>query len=500
MNEKYKEILDKTEKTVREDIQRQPHLFMQLAENALTVAKNFRGNYLKNTSEFVAFLRLAMQQSREVRPEPVLITHQIENAAWSKFSGEVVTFIDGGVGRIEIASQMPILLRVGSYCVRTGERRLSEREQFGYYPVIFGDLEGGSKERKDFTDIVRITAELLGGLAALERAPDLRVLMFHGPLVYQVGHYTAGERAHTPFTETDIDLFLKHYASNPDQATQLKEDFLQEAKLDIYPQMAGARADEWIRQRVFEPLAWIAFLFRRLIREAKKRTPIPIIVGAVERGQTREFIQTILLARVFRGLRLKNKNDYFNELFNRTDLTDPKSLLDRLGYKDQMLLALLLQPGEYSESWEMNKYETLGNNRVSLPGESFETSVKFSVLKPGPFGFPVVHGCYVRVSDNTDPIRIEVFPELGDNQITEAARHVYLYSRLLPGYGFPVGLDVADKYAKVPNWLTNAYSKLIKHQLGVSLQSGEITDEDMRRMLIQAMYMTHRDWVFRPPA
>src|SRR5437764_6772472 len=175
MNQKDEQILRAIEE-VQEDIQRQPHLFMRLAENALTVAESFRGNYLKNTSEFVAFLRLAMQQPREVRPEPILITHQIVNAAWSEVSGEVVTFIDGGIGRVEISSQVPILLRVGSYCVRTGERRLSEREQFGYYPVIFGDLEGGSKERRDFTDIVRITAELLGGLAALERTPDLRVL------------------------------------------------------------------------------------------------------------------------------------------------------------------------------------------------------------------------------------------------------------------------------------------------------------------------------------
>jgi hypothetical protein len=47
-------------------------------------------------------------------------------------------------------------------------RALSVRS---YYPVILGDLEGGSKERKDFIDIVRITAELLGGLAALDRTP-----------------------------------------------------------------------------------------------------------------------------------------------------------------------------------------------------------------------------------------------------------------------------------------------------------------------------------------
>ena len=87
MNQKDEQILRAIEE-VQEDIQRQPHLFMRLAENALMVAESFRGNYLKNTSEFVAFLRRAMHQPREVRPEPILITHQIVNAAWSPAPAE----------------------------------------------------------------------------------------------------------------------------------------------------------------------------------------------------------------------------------------------------------------------------------------------------------------------------------------------------------------------------------------------------------------------------
>ena len=75
---------------------------------------------------------------------------------------------------------------------------------------------------------------------------------------------------------------------------------------------------------------------------------------------------------------------------------------------------------------------------------------------------------------------------------------MYLYSRLLPHYGFPVGLDIVDKYAHVPAWLTSAYSKMLKHHLGVSLQKGEISDLEMRRILVQAIYMSHRDWIFRP--
>lgn len=193
-----------TEDGVQEELQHQPHLLMRLAENALTVAESLRDNYFKNTAKFVADLRKAMHMaSAGLRPDSPLIVHNVKDADWADFQNEVVTFIDGGVGRFQTSSQVPILLRVGSYCVRTGERRLTERERFGYYPVILGDLEGGSKERKDFPDIVRIIAELLGGLSALERIPDLRVLMFHGPLVYLMGGYVG----HTPFTEKGIDLY-----------------------------------------------------------------------------------------------------------------------------------------------------------------------------------------------------------------------------------------------------------------------------------------------------
>jgi hypothetical protein len=267
--------------------------------------------------------------------------------------------------------------------------------------------------------------------------------------------------------------------------------------VDIYPKMTD-RADEWVQRRLFEPLAWIAFLYRQLIEEARKRNPVPLIAGVVERGQLREFSERVLLERVFHGLRAKGRLDYFNQMYGRTDLKSPKSFLDKLGYTDALLLAMLMRPGEYSESWQISKYEGLRQGNVSLPGESGTSVVSFSPLKPGSIGFPTVTGCYVHVSETTEPIRVEVFTELGEHQLPEVVRRVYLYSRLLPGYGFPVGLDIADKFAHVPAWLTDAYSKLIRHHLGVSLQRGEISDSEMRRILVQAIYMTHRDWLFRP--
>ena len=484
---------DADELSVAGELQRRPHILLQLAENSLVVAQNLRDNYFHNTARFIGRLRATLRES--AASDPIMRVTSVADACWDAFQNEVVTFIDGGFGRIEIASQAPILLRVGSYTVRTGERLIAAREQFGYYPVILGDLAGGSKGRDDFPDIVRITAELLGGLVALERTPDLRVLVFHGPLVYASGPYAG----HTPFTEHDIDLFLRHYAPQTDLGEQLKAEFLREASIDIYPEMT-ARAGEWSRRRLFEPLAFIAYLYRRMIRTARTRTPVPVIMGVVERGgHLREFSETILLKRIFRRLRERDEGDYFNRRFGRTDLTSPKALLERLGYTDTLLLAMLLNPAEFSEPWEMSKHNDLKVEDVTLPGEAAPSRVNFAPLRSGRIGLPRVLGTYLQISETVEPIRVEVFKELGERQVAEAVRRAYLYARLLPGYGFPVGLDIADKYARVPTWMMHAYSKTIRYHLGVSLQQGDIGDAEMRRLIVQALYVKGRDWLFRPP-
>ena len=480
---------------VARELQDQPHILLRLAENSLTVADSLRDNYLRNTATFVSDLRktirLAEAGRRSSAPLEVFPANQL---SWKDVQDEVVTFIDGGIGEVRLAGQVPILLRVGSYAVRTGEHDLTNREQFGYYPIILGDLEGGSKERGDFVEIVRITAELLAALAALERTPSLRVLLLHGPLVYQIGFYGG----HAPFTEQDIDLFLHHYAHQPEFGRRLKEDFYRAATVDYYPTLLEYPT-AWSERRLVEPLTWIMFLYRKLIELALERDPVPIIAGVVERGRLREFAETVVLERVFRGLRDNGRIGYFNEMFGRDDLTSPKALLDRLGYSDELLLGMVMRESTYTESWSIRKYDGLQVVNVPTPGEPRSDVADFRTLVPtAKHGFPDVEAAYVHTSRMTDPIRVEVFPELGQNQIHDATQRVHLYARLLPGYGFPIGLDIADRYAHVPQWLSDAYGKLIRQHLSAGLMSGQISDAQLRQVLVNAIYMTHRDWLFRP--
>ena len=471
------------------------NIIVRLAANSFTVAENLRDNYFRNTQKFVSHLRQRISSGSAAGNDPIMKVDKVDDLRWEDIKGERVSFIDGGVGHVELAEQIPIVLRVGSYTVRPCEPRLAERERFAHYPVLLGDLQGGSKERRDFPDIVRIIAELLGGLATLERSKNLDVLMFHGPLMYLMGGYSG----HTPFTESDIDLFLQNYAGDKAFAASLKNEFLREAGEKIYPKVLPHEPDVWAEKRLFEPMTWMAFLYRRLLETAKRRNPQPLIAGVVERGgRLREFARKILLDRVFQKLRMRGKQDYFNEMFGRKDLTNPDNLLDRLGYTDALLMAMIMRPGFRSEEWKIAKTDGLSSTERMqvIPGESRLGPANFKPIRHPAIGFPSVTGFYVHIGDTVEPIRVEVFSELG--RVGDAARRAHLYARLLPEYGFPVGLDIADKYAKIPAWMTEGYAKLIRHHLGVSLQRGEISDKELRKVIQQAIYMGHRDWLFRP--
>jgi len=474
---------------VGQEIVKRPHIFVALVQNALTVARSLRENYFVNTARLVSEIKIKTRGDNGSgtgdSEGPLFTVQKVDTSkSWDDYRGEQIAFIDGGVGSVEILGQVPILLRVGAYKVRTGETVLSRREEFGFYPVILGDLAGGSKERKDYPDLVRIIAELLAVLHTLQRYPDLDVLVLHGPLVYLMGQYAG----HIPFTEEDMDIFLRNYGLEQN----LKEEFQDEAQR-IYPQMTEQwRSSSWVGRLEgrYEPICVIRFLLWKILHLIcdEQRPRRTLICGVAERGALSEFVRRFVFRRA-----LERDPDFFNRIFGRDDINSPQAAVDRLGYNDPLLLSMLLEPGEYSEPFDMDKYG--GFRRAEIA----DVRLNYTIFRPdGPFPFPKITGFYLQVSENTFPIRVEVFGELAEEQLREIAQRVHLYSTLLPGYAFPVGLDIADKFAKIPQWLTDAYGKLIKYHLREQLYLGEITDEQLRKIIIQALYATQRDWLFRP--
>jgi hypothetical protein len=69
-------------------------------------------------------------------------------------------------------------------------------------------------------------------------------------------------------------------------------------------------------------------------------------------------------------------------------------------------------------------------------------------------------------------------------------------SRLLPHYSFPVGLDIVDKHAKVPEWMSKQVNVMLQAQLmRKAMETGNPNTIRMARRILSA---NTRDWLFRP--
>jgi hypothetical protein len=71
-------------------------------------------------------------------------------------------------------------------------------------------------------------------------------------------------------------------------------------------------------------------------------------------------------------------------------------------------------------------------------------------------------------------------------------------ARLLPGYGFPVALDIVDKFAKVPSWLSKEIGA--SHKAVLLRKAFESDDRKLQEYAIKMLSVSTRDWFFRPKA
>ena len=129
-------------------------------------------------------------------------------------------------------------------------------------------------------------------------------------------------------------------------------------------------------------------------------------------------------------MRAKDNQDYFNRSSAcRPD--SPRAFLERLGYTDT--LCLRWSSGRACGAKRGASRSTKGCGRPGSPYRGSRLAPRStSFITPWADRFPAVTGCYVHVSETTEPIRVEVFSELGETQIEGAAIAAYLYSRYCP--------------------------------------------------------------------
>jgi hypothetical protein len=155
-------------------------------------------------------------------------------------------------------------------------------------------------------------------------------------------------------------------------------------------------------------------------------------------------------------------------------------LLRRYNLSDDFLFGCVLEEGEFISPVTIEKNNPRRAHEHWHDVLANYPQPKATVLKTGEMSFP---------------FRVEMNASACSNY-EQVIRIVYHTARLLPRYAFPVGLDIVDKYAKVPDWLSRGVST----RLGAAVMDRAMSLGDARLVAQLRQYLAHtpRDFFYRP--
>lgn len=360
---------------------------------------------------------------------------------WPEVKGQAIAFLDGGVANIDLPSAAPVGIRVGSYIVRPGVAEPALREQFNIELSIVDDLyaDDGELYDDDFLDVAKLrdAARIVSETAAawqLVNGAEPPDLVL----------------LHGPLVNPAAPYGLDGF---PGYCLDACQTFLADS--------AWSGDDN---QRQFVGL-YLELLDRI---KASGRT----VIGVVERSIGKDPVVTRYLLNS-----LQNSGKMKKE--------EVKRVLDQVilyGLNDAALFDVVLQAGEYLAP-------------VSVMRQGPENKWP-DAWKQWIRAYPNALTTYLKPSETTMPFRVEAFDTTTD--LDQALDLVLHTSRLLPSYGFPVGLDIVDKFAKVPEWM----SRSVRGQHQVVLLQKALASGDPRALTFakRVLATKGRDWFFRPSA
>lgn len=359
---------------------------------------------------------------------------------WPEVRGQSFAFVDGGVASIDLPSAAPVGIRIGSYIVRPGDDT-EARERFNIELSLVDDLfsDDGQLYDDDFQDIGKLRD---AARMTAETAAGYRIAKSAEPPDLIV--------LHGPLVNPVSPYGLAGFPSFGLDSSRL---FLDD------PGFAGKDLD-----RQFVPL------YLDLLQKLRA-TGVPV-VGTVERSIGRD---PVVLRRVVDTLQDsgKLKKDEAKAVLN-----------DAIAYglNDATLFDVVLEAGEY-----IKPLPVMRQGPESKWPEDWKQWIR---------DYPNALTTYLKPSDLVMPFRVEAFEDIADFGV--ALDLVLHTSRLLPSYGFPVGLDIVDRFAKVPSWM----SRGVKGQHQVVLLKKALASGDPRALTFakRVLAAKGRDWLFRPVA
>ncbi|MGA3159661.1 MAG: DNA double-strand break repair nuclease NurA [Terracidiphilus sp.] len=431
-----------------------PHILAQLFAQVMSLSSADNINYIST-------LRVVADQLRVLLKPRIHKIEKDHNKLWCSFYGERLSFLDGGVSRVvSLPGTEPMGIRVGIYTVIPGERDPEKRESWKLESYVIGDVMNDHSiitapnyrtDTKRLQEASRNILELLNALHYIDRAngDPPRLLLVHGPIQNQFNVYDEDDPSYVP---------------------GLSKEFL--AKVGISMEDVTTMIDDIPRNRN-KILLWnscISIYLYIIKRLWSAKVPI---LGVVERASSESMTITAINSLVSEGTIPNSTGKRLKDCIKRYEIGD------------ELLFGCILEEGEYLQPLEITKQK------------EFEHRTREDwrpVLKQ----YPSIRATMLKCSALNFPYRVEMPNVLELSELNMQMSLLYHMSLLLPNYAFPVGIDIADKYVKIPDWLSKGVSsRLTAAILKKVLEKGDINKlMQIRRLLA----LSPRDFFYRPRA
>jgi hypothetical protein len=417
----------------------------------------------KAQMEFLEAIGLLAQQLREalLKTNRIIRLEKNHVQTWQDAKGKSLGFVDGGLANLSMLGSAPIAARVGGYIVRPGDSS-EDREKFITLKRLISELymeadggvySGSFPDTGALRDAARISIEAAGAVTVLETEPSLHCLFMHGALINPISRYS--------------DVMRDGVVRFPFPV--FSPEALQELLPGVTPVPEGRDA------------SFIAVYLRQLQLLENSQASVCSVVE-------REASTSSVIRHVLNSL----EDDVIAPVLSRPpaewkqwfrSIVDPGDEDESLGQRitDSLLFRCVLEAGE-----ALVPVEILNRNDMRKAPEAWKDLI---IQYPRPWV------SYLQATDWSSPVRVEIFDRDRKN-FTAIAGLVYHSSLLLPRYAFPAGLDIVDKFAKIPDWMSRPVNtNTVVQALKMAMNKG---DEKLFDTIRWMLCGSDREWMFRP--
>jgi hypothetical protein len=391
----------------------------------------------KSQIEYLNILETIVERFRYMLRDQIMTLELDHNSTWKLAKGKKIGFIDGGVASIGSLGSEPIAIRVGEYTVKPGVIG-DDRETFDFKAQLVDELY--DTEDGIFDDYSDNFSKLL----------DMARIYTEAGAVYKSIN-----------TEEKCDLLFLHGPLVNPAAPYADFPKFTKAALNMFDltksELKGSINPPHGNENHF--ISSYSYLLKSIF---ESDTPV---CGIIERSTSSRIVSLTLLKQ------LSEKG--FADEAEQIALSMKENRIS-----DAILFSCLLKEGEYIKPLRIDK------NNIGKSPDMWKSVIS---------SYPQPLTTYLKVTDTSYPFRIELNKSIEDHSLINFIFHM---ARLLPKYAFPVGLDIVDKFAKVPSWMSKQISREQSAQiLNSALRSGRSDVVDLVRLYLSG---TTRDWLFRP--